>query len=279
MQSVSKPDVRDEPYGRHERNKLDLWLAECEELTPLLIFIHGGGFRLGDKSDYDAGLLKACFEAGISCASLNYRLSQMAKYPAQMHDCARGLQYIRLNANRWNIDPARVAATGPSAGAGISLWLAFHDDMADPDADDPVARQSTRISCAIATNAQSTYDPRVIREIIPGNAYQESALIQLFGLPADWDWDKNEVDAEVDALTKDSSPINHLSAGDPPVFIYHYEQQNIPGNIHHSNFGRYLEKAMDTLGIECVRRMDTDYESPEQAREEMLTFLKRQFRM
>ena len=271
--------MRDESYGPHERNRFDLWMADGEGPRPLLVFIHGGGFRGGDKRNVDAALLKSCLKAGISYAALNYRLSDQAIYPAPMHDCARAIQHIRQNANKWSIDPARIAATGGSAGAGISLWLAFHDDMANPDAEDPVARQSTRLSCVIARNAQSTYDPRVIKDIIPGKAYQESALIQLFGLPADWDWDRDEVDAQTDALIRDASPINHLSKGDAPVFVFHLERQNTRGNIHHSNFGKYLEKAMDALGIECVRRMDTDYESPEQAREEMLAFLKRQFKM
>jgi acetyl esterase/lipase len=59
-----------------------------------------------------------------------------------MHDGARAVQYLRSRAKEWNLDPARVAATGGSAGAGISLWLAFHADLADPKSKDPVARQS-----------------------------------------------------------------------------------------------------------------------------------------
>ncbi len=272
---LPEPDVKNEVYGPHERNRLDLWMADGEGPRPLLVFIHGGGFRGGDKSNVDIGLLRGCLEAGITFAAVNYRFSQMAIYPAPMHDCARAIQHIRLNAEKWNIDPAHVAATGGSAGAGISEWLAFHDDMADPEAEDPVARQSTRLSCAIAKSAQSTYDPRVIKEIIPGNAYKESALIQLFGLPPDWNWDRDEVDAETDALIRDGSPINHLSEGDAPVFVFHVERQNTPGNIHHSNFGKHLKEAMDKLGIQCVRRMDTDYETPGGALEEMMAFLKK----
>jgi acetyl esterase/lipase len=275
MQSIPEPDVANEAYGPHGRNRFDLWLAEAQEPTPLLVFIHGGGFRGGDKSNLDADLLSACLEAGISFAAVNYRLSQMAIYPAPMHDCARAVQYIRLNAEKWNIDPSRLAATGGSAGAGISQWLGFHEDMADPEAEDPVARQSTRLSCVIARNAQCTYDPRVIREIVPGGAYRHPALIQLFGLPEQWDWDSDEVDAETDALIRDGSPINHLSKGDAPVLVLHMERQNTPGNIHHSNFGRHLKEAMDRLGIECVRRMDSDYETPAQMREEMMAFLKK----
>jgi acetyl esterase len=275
MELRLKPDLADEAYGPHQRNRLDLWLADGEGARPLLAFIHGGGFQGGDKGNAGGLLLRNCLGAGISYASLNYRLSQHAIYPAPMHDCARAIQHIRQNAASWNIDPARIAATGSSAGAGISQWLAFHEDMADPDADDPVARQSTRVVCVIAVNAQSTYDPRAIRKIVPGDAYKRPALMALFGLPPDWDWDRDEVDARTDALMRDASPANHLSKGDAPVFVFHREAMNVPGNIHHPNFGRHLKREMDKLGIECVRRVDTDYERPMQATEEMMAFLKK----
>ena len=54
------------------------------------------------------------------------------------------LQTIRSKAKEWNLDPERIACYGGSAGAGISLWLAFHEDLADPNSDDPIARQSTQ---------------------------------------------------------------------------------------------------------------------------------------
>ena len=277
--TIRKPDLGNVPYGPHERNVLDLWKAASKAPAPVLVFIHGGGFQGGDKSNCNPELLGGCLREGISFAAVNYRLSQMAIYPAPMHDCARAVQHIRQNAGEWNIDPGRIAAAGGSAGAGISQWLGFHEDLADSESPDPVARRSTRLTCAIAIDAQCTYDPRVIREIIPGNAYDEQPLKQLFGLPDEWDWERDEVDVQGDALIKDGSPITHLSRGDAPVFVYHHEAQNVDGNIHHANFGMHLKKAMDAVGIECVRRMDTDYSEAQAAVEEMLAFLKRQFGM
>jgi acetyl esterase/lipase len=225
-------------------------------------------------------MLERVLQSGISFASINYRLTGEVPYPAQMHDCARAIQYIRRNAKRWNIDPKRLAAYGGSAGSGISQWLAFHDDMAKPKSKDPVERESTRLSCAIPFNAQCTYDPRQIKKIVPGRAYDNVALKLLYGLPEDWNWDEDEVDEKLDALLKDASPINHLTKDDPPVFVYHFARSNKPGNIHHSNFGKHLKNRMDKLGIECVHRMDTDYTSPQtESVEEMIQFLKRHFRM
>jgi acetyl esterase/lipase len=101
---------------------------------------------------------------GISFASINYRLSDVGPYPIMMEDAARCLQTIRHRAAEWNLDPKAVASYGGSAGAGISLWLAFHDDLSKPDSEDPIARESTRLVAAGTTNGQSTYDMRTFRE-------------------------------------------------------------------------------------------------------------------
>ena len=256
---------------------LDFWQADSDTPTPLFVWIHGGGFRGGDKRTVNQTLLKGFLEAGVSVASINYRLTHIGSYPMQMHDSAGAIQFLRSKAGTWNIDPERVAAGGGSAGSGISQWLAFHDDLADPKGDDPVARQSTRLTCVLPVNMQSTYDPRVIKKIIPGNAYKNSALLPFYGRPENWDWDSDEIDTELDALIKDASPINHLTADDPPVFLIHFEKANKPGNIHHPNFGKHLKESMDKLDIECIRRMDSDYPSMDDAYQEMVLFVIRNF--
>jgi acetyl esterase/lipase len=271
------PTYADISYGDHERHVIDFWRAEADAPTPVFVWIHGGGFRGGNKSSIPAGLLGPCLKNGISCASIHYRLSSHAPYPAQMHDSARAIQFIRSKATEWKIDPHRIAAGGGSAGSGISQWLAFHDDMAQLNSSDPVAQQSTRLICVIPINMQSTYDPREIKTLIPGDAYKHPALVSFFGLPSNWDWDAGEVDSKLDALLKDASPITHLTRDDVPVFLLHYERSNKPGNIHHSNFGKHLKREMDELGIECVRHMDSDYESTSAAYADMVTFLQKHF--
>ena len=272
-----KPTEANVPYGDHERNVLDFWQAESELPTPLFVWIHGGGFRGGDKASIPGELMGQCLEAGISCASINYRLSGHAPYPAQMHDSARAIQFLRSKAGEWNLEPKWFAAGGGSAGSGISQWIGFHDDMAKPDSADPVARQSTRLSCVFPINMQSTYDPREIKRLIPGEAYKHPALLPFFARPKDWDWDTGEIDEDLDRMLKDASPITHLSKGDAPAFAFHYERSNRPGNIHHSNFGKHLKEAMDKLDIECVHRMDTDYESMTAAYADMVKFMKKHF--
>src|SRR5262245_17494699 len=170
------PDLTNVKYGPHERNVIDLWKAKSDKPTPLVVFIHGGGFRAGDKSQLDADLLAKLLDAGISVAAINYRLSQHAPFPAPMLDGGRAVQFARSKAKEWNLDKTRIGATGGSAGAGISLWLAFKDDLADPKSDDPVLRESTRLSCAVVLGAQSSYDPRWIQKTIGGKAHEHPAL-------------------------------------------------------------------------------------------------------
>jgi acetyl esterase len=271
------PTFADVPYGEHERQVLDFWQASSTTPTPVFVWIHGGGFRGGNKSSIPADLLKPFLASGVSCASIHYRLSQHAPYPAQMQDSARAIQFIRSKAKAWKLDPQRMAAGGGSAGSGISQWLAFHDDLAQAQSDDPVARQSTRLCCALPINMQSTYDPRQIKEVVPGDAYKHPALLQLFARPQGWDWDIDPINEELDALLKDASPITHLTKDDPPIYLIHYERANQPGNIHHPNFGKHLKQAMDKLGIECVRKMDSDYESMHAAYAHMLQFVEGSF--
>jgi len=262
-------------YGPDESNVLDFWQAPAGAPNPLLVMIHGGGFRAGSKAQVSAGFLRTCFQAGISVASIEYRFTQKAPYPAQMMDCARALQFIRSKSGEWNIDPKRVAATGGSAGAGISLWLGFHKDLADPNSSDPVARESTRLTCILPTSMQCTYDPRVIKTIIPGNAYDVSAIKFLYGLPATFNWDTDAISPELDAQIKDAAPITHLTKDAPPVYAVSSKEADVPGNIHNANFARHLKKLMDGLGVECEIHMNTDFATPQADMESRMAFLKK----
>jgi acetyl esterase len=259
-----KPDLANFKYGPHERNVLDLWKAKSDKPTPLVVFIHGGGFRGGDKSGFSAQVLDECLKAGISFAAVNYRLSPTVSFPEHYLDCARAIQTLRLHAEEWNLDPTRIGATGGSAGAGTSLWLGFHDDLADPKSDDPVLRQSTRLTCMAVNGAQSTYDPRVIKQIVGGRAHEHPALQGFYGLKDD------ELDSpKAHKMYVDAAPITHLSAGDPPVIAFYSEPKGpLPDNakpgqgIHHINFGTYLKEKMDKLGIECTIRHNADGANP-----------------
>lgn len=256
---AQRPDNRIRPthanvkYGPHDRNVMDFWQAEADSPTPVLVSIHGGGFRNGNKS-VSRELLRQCSDAGISVVAITYRFSQDAIAPASFIDSARAIQFIRSKAEAWNLDPKRIAATGGSAGAGISLWLGFHDDLADPDNEDPVLRHSTRLTCMFVNNGQTSYDPRFIRDLFPKkDVYQHSALAQLF----DVDLTKlDEVSDDKKRLFEEVSAIPHLTKDDPPVLLIYRRPLDAPITnqsigIHHAKFGEALKQRMDKLGIRC----------------------------
>lgn len=246
-----EPDVKEEKYGPHERNVLDLWKATSEGPTPVVVFIHGGGFLVGHKEYVKADLIRRCRDNGISVAAINYRYSSQAPFPAPFHDAARAIQYLRSKATEWNLDPARFGATGGSAGGGLSLWLAFHDDLADPANADPVLRQSTRLQAVVAVAAQSSYDPRWIREHIGARPARHDAITRLYGLPPE------EADSEkAHRLYDEAAPLRHLTKDDPPVYLT-YEGPD-PGGIHSSKFGESLKVEMDKLGIPCELKVGPD---------------------
>jgi acetyl esterase/lipase len=153
------PTFADVAYGPHERNKLDFWKADTDQPAPVIVFIHGGGFTSGDKSKVrsDATLTDA-LAAKVHFAAINYRYRTNTPIQDVLRDCARAIQFIRSKAGEWNIDKTRIASYGGSAGAGTSLWLAFHDDFADPQNADPVLRESSRLIAAGAYATQFSYD-------------------------------------------------------------------------------------------------------------------------
>ena len=260
---LPEPDYANLQYGAHERNVLDLWVAGTTKATPMVFFFHGGGFRSGDKTKLNPALLQLCLDRGVSVAGANYRLTQTASFPAQMHDSARAIQFLRHHANRYNLDPERVGCTGGSAGGGISLWLAFHSDLANLNSHDPIARQSTRITCAAVSGAQSSYDPKFFSELFSVDGYAHPALLPFYGAK-----DRKALDTPaIRALIEEASPINHATADDVPVFLY-YGQPNepLPANAagkdwaHHPKLGYALKKKLDSFGLPCILRLSTDYE-------------------
>lgn len=248
-----QPTHRDVHYGTHERNVLDFWQAQSDKPTPLAVFIHGGGFLSGDKYA-DQGPLRECLQSGISVAAITYRFSTQAIAPAPFQDGARAIQFLRSKAKEWNIDPKRIGATGGSAGAGISLWLGFHDDMADQKAADPVLRESTRLTCMAVFDGQTSYDPRFIRKLFPGkDVYKIRPLALLFGVNLDR---LDDLPAEKYELFEEVSPITHLTKDDPPVLLSYSkpldaEVTDMNIGIHHALFGRVLKEKMDRLGVPC----------------------------
>lgn len=251
-------------YGTHERQVLDFWQAKTDAPAPLVFCIHGGGWRGGDKSSY-YGAVKRYLDNGISVATINYRLIDLAKeqkvsppVKAPLEDAARALQFVRSKAKEWNIDKARIGATGGSAGGCSSLWLAFHDDMADPKSTDPVARESTRLYCAAVNGAQVSLDPKAVREWLPNYTYGAHA----FGLQ-----NLDEVEQQRDKLAnwiKEYSPITHVTKDDPPIGLYYTGVKGAklgevhPDPTHSPVLGLVLVEKLKAAGVDVVYHSATE---------------------
>lgn len=257
-----KPTAGNVPYGKHERQVLDFWKAESSSPTPLLFFIHGGGWQAGDKNR--TGGIENYLKAGISVVAINYRYIVQATtdgvvppVKGPLHDAARALQFVRSKATEWNIDKQRIGASGGSAGACSSLWLAFHPDLADPKSDDPIARESTRLWCAAVIGAQTTLDPQQMKDWTPNSKYGGHA----FGFKGDT---AKKLSAFDEFLTKrdtilpwiaEYSPYALVTADDPPIYLSYSvapglgQDQKDP--THTSNFGVKLQEHCKKNGVAC----------------------------
>lgn len=251
------------PYGPHEKQVLDFWQAKSEAAkTPLLFFVHGGGWMTGDKANPD--FLAKCLENGISVVSINYRLIQDAQaakidppVKACLDDSARALQFVRSQADAWKIDKERIAGCGGSAGGFTVLWLAFSPDMADAKSTDAVARESTRLRCVMAFVPQTTLDPKQMQAWIPKNEYGNHA----FGLPS-----MDDFVAKRDTLLpwiERFSPYALASADDPPVLLFYDNAPNLGQPYkdppHCGNFGAGIAEKLKAVGIEHEINYNNDY--------------------
>jgi len=253
-------------YGDHPRQVLDFWKASSTKPTPVVFHIHGGGWEAGSKG-FVPGTAKY-LAAGISVVSINYRYIWQAQaegvkppVAGPLHDAARALQFLRSKAIEWNIDKKLIGATGTSAGACSSLWLAFHDDMADPTSSDPISRESTRLFCAAVDSAQTSLDPQQMKEWTPNSRYgahafgfAEASASHARSQEAMFA-DFLQHRADVLPWIKEYSPIEHASSDDPPIYMIYPappaigQPQQDP--THSANFGVKLQEKLKELKVEC----------------------------
>jgi len=254
--SIPTPTLSEVAYGSHERHVLDFWKAKSDKPTPLVFVIHGGGWSGGSKERLSRFVdAPALLKAGVSVVAINYRYihnAQGLKPPvkAPLFDAARALQFVRSKAAEWNIDKTHIAAAGSSAGACTSLWLLYHDDLADPESDDPIARESTRLYCAAVNNAQTTLDPQQMKEWTPNSKYGGHA----FGMKS---FDQFLTERKnILPWIQEYSPYALASSDDPPVYLYYKGPAPAIGKpqkdpTHTANFGLKLQERCEEIGLSC----------------------------
>ncbi len=234
----------DQPYRAINGRQicLDAVIVESGRPSPLVISIHGGGWRAGNKNSASPMLVKLVAE-GISWVTIDYRLSGEATYPAQVEDCAYALQFVKSKAEEWNVDPGRIALEGHSAGGHLSLWTGLHPDQADPSSEDPVRRMSTKVRAIVDRAGPADFF------LLDKVRHEAHEFVYLF-LGHEYDG-REKIGSPGGILNKEQmesvSPVSYVSKDSPPVFIVHgTADRTVP--VEHS---RSLEKELRRNGVEC----------------------------
>lgn len=266
-----KPDFSDVAYGPHARNKIDLYLAKSEQPTPVVFMIHGGGFRNGDKSRWASDKqMSQLLASGVSCVAVNYPFLDAMPIQDILRQCARAVQFVRSKAGVWKLDKARFASMGGSAGAGTSLWLATHDDLADPNASDPVLRESTRLSCAVCNGTQATYNLTRWESFLGpakpefNTSEAEGALFYHFSSAADYSTEKGQ------NILRECDMLHWITKDDPPLFLSNPQVVSVPTNrgewLHCIHHAREIQKECSVDGVPCTVAQDEQEPKPDAVR-------------
>jgi acetyl esterase/lipase len=253
------PTQADLSYGTDPAQKFDLYLPTAgAKPFPVFIWYHGGGWSRGDKSTSIPDLTKI-LGAGCAVISVDYRLlPDLVKaginppIPAVMADHRRSLQYIRLHAADWGLDPTKIVVGGVSAGACSALYLGAEGEQANPQSTDPVEQVSTLVLGVVADRAQTTIDPQQMRAWVPRTTWGCS----IFNYQPD-EFEKllAERDKWMPFITK-YSPDYLLTSGAPPIF-FSFTQPVPPPNcpvgtlVHCPLWAIGYQKLAQSKGVTC----------------------------
>jgi len=193
---------------------LDLHLPKGIENPPLLLFIHGGGWRNGDRKRCR---LDWVARYGIAVASIEYRLSHEALFPAQIHDCKGALRWLRAHAGRYGFDAGRVVVAGTSAGGHLAALMGTCGDVVALEGTTAGhAGQSSRVEAVINYYGPSDFVARA--QSHPEKCEEPSGgVFQLLG---------GKVSENLD-LARLVSPVTHITEDDPPLLILHGSEDKV----------------------------------------------------
>ncbi len=166
---------------------------------PIAIIIHGGGYRRGNsRSGSEAYCADFLAPAGYAVFSINYRLAPQYPYPYMVQDVERAIRYLRYNAKQWNAEPNEIALVGGSAGGFLSNMVGLRGAAGDPNAADPVDRESAKVQAVVSLFAQSSF------ATVPLNSDVHALLDPLI-----------QQKGKQEAL-REASPITYVSKNAPP---------------------------------------------------------------
>ena len=253
---------------KHDAQKLDVYLPDTDEKVPVAIYIHGGGWRAGSKYPAPGFLMHAVRDKLLAVVSVEYRFTDVEIHPAQVNDCLRAVQFVRENAAKWNIDAERIVVGGGSAGGHLSLWVALHDDIADPDSEDSVARQSSRVSGAISFAGPTDWS--LLGEMPHLHPAYRQLLGYRPGTPYE-DMDKEKV--------ADVSSITHADKKDPAVLLVHGDKDNIVPLRHAEKLHERIKEVGGKSELLTIKGGTHAVSGGGGTEEKVLEFIKRQLKI
>lgn len=219
---------------------LDLYLPkDRSQPVPLVIWIHGGGWREGSKER--AGM-SSVLKTGMALASINYRLSQDAPFPAQIYDCKAAVRWLRAHAAEYQIDPAKIAAAGESAGGHLAAMLGTTGQDPELEGDEGSPGVSSAVVAVVDFYGGTDLVPADFTG--PDNADAATIMSRTFLVTAFLGGDP----ASVPDKAKAASPIYHVSAKTCPFFIIHGDKDTLVPPEQSITFDAALKKA----GIETT---------------------------
>lgn len=280
LQGINAKFAKDVAYDDKQRTQFDIWLPDSNTPTGLVIYVHGGGFTSGDKDfvytvqsggawNFPADI-RFLLQNNIAFATVRYTLlspsgeTQGIKKP--MSDVKRALQYIRYRATDFNIDKNKIILAGNSAGAGTSLWIAFHNDFADSRSSDPVLRESSRVRGVVARETQASYniEDRWVNNIFADYNLSWSEILanetgniqKLYGVSSTAQYES----AAIDAYRAEVDMLSLMTADDPEIWInntlrdviHPYRPFNPDIPSHHAFHARELKKRADAVGVKNI---------------------------
>lgn len=225
---------KDVAYGPHERQKLDVFVPAGDGPFPIVVWVHGGGWQGGSKEN--APQVLRMMPQGYAAASINYRLSQHAVYPAQIHDAKAAIRYLRANAKKYKIDPDRIGVMGGSAGGHLVALLGTTGDVKELEGDIGNKDVSSRVQAVC--NLFGPTDLIKLAEISNIKDSPKSPITALLG---------GTVQEKKDLANK-ANPITYATKDDAPILMLHGDKDAL---VPHSQ-SEILHDAMKKVGVEST---------------------------
>lgn len=230
--------LRDLDYvgAGNQRQMLDLYLPEskADKPLPLVVYIHGGGWEAGSKDRADAllGLIQG--STPYAGASLNYRLTDQAQWPAQIFDCKAAIRWLRAHAQEYNLDPDKIAVFGISAGGHLVSMLGVTGGVKELEGDlGKHLDQSSRVSCVLDFCGPSNFLTFGGKGSILDPEDPKGPLAHLIGGPL----------KDRQGVARNASPVNYITQDDAPFLIIHGDKDNIVPYSQATEFDAALKAA------------------------------------